>query len=122
MNCDCLNDCGDDDRLKTGKVQPCEHMAKRLERQRLISEQVATITHLRQIYGADNIFELIEKMHAEIVRLDAVQRSLFAQREGLRSIGQEPHPPTRHCMCNECKPSFEDDPALGPDGIQGGAA
>jgi len=66
MNCDCLNDCGDDPDLKTGKVQPCEHMAARLERQRVISEQVATITQLRNIYGADNIFELIEKMHAKV--------------------------------------------------------
>ena len=41
-------------------------MAARLERQRVISEQVATITNLRKIYGADNIFELIEKMHAEV--------------------------------------------------------
>ena len=83
MNCDCLNDCGDDDRLKTGKVQPCEHMAARLERQRVISEQVATITQLRNIYGADNIFELIEKMHAKVFAAIHVEKLKLASGEAI---------------------------------------
>lgn len=70
MNCDCLNDCGDDPDLKTGKVQPCKNMAVHLERQRVISAQVATITKLREFYGADNIFELIDKMHAKVTAFE----------------------------------------------------
>jgi hypothetical protein len=27
--CDCLNNCGDDERLKSGRVTPCPHGAKR---------------------------------------------------------------------------------------------
>lgn len=37
-NCDCLNDCGDDERIKTGKVTPCPHGAKRIAENRQIEE------------------------------------------------------------------------------------
>lgn len=67
MNCDCLNDCGDDDRIKSGKVKPCEHMAARMEHDRMVSQQLGTITTLRSTYGADNIFDLIEKLHAAVL-------------------------------------------------------
>ena len=70
MNCDCLNDCGDDDRLKTGKVQPCPHMQVRLERERVVTQQLATITSLRQTYGASNVFELIEIMHQKLIAFE----------------------------------------------------
>lgn len=110
MTCDCLNDCGDDPWLKdgSGRATPCDKLAARQEHARVISERLATITALRANYGADNVFELIELMHAEVVRLDAVQRSLFAQRGDLHLAARDPHPPTRHCMCDDCKPSFEE--------------
>ncbi len=71
-HCDCLNDCGDDDRVKSGKVRPCENMVARMERDRIVSQQLATITALRATYDADNIFDLIEKMQAEVKRLQGV--------------------------------------------------
>ena len=67
MNCDCLNYCGDDDRVKCGKVKPCENMTARMERDRVVSQQLGTITTLRSTYGADNIFDLIEKLHAAVL-------------------------------------------------------
>lgn len=72
MNCDCLNDCGDDDRVKSGKVKPCENMQARIERDRVVTQQLAIITALRGIYAAENIFDLIEKMQAEVKRLQGV--------------------------------------------------
>jgi len=64
--CDCLNYCGDDDRVEKGNVKPCDHMLTRRERERVVTQQLATITALRQTYGADNVFELVEKMHAKV--------------------------------------------------------
>ena len=72
MNCDCLNDCGDDPDLKTGKVQPCPNMAKHQERERVLAKQVATIFRLSQLYRAENLFDLIEKMHAQITAYKAL--------------------------------------------------
>jgi hypothetical protein len=65
-SCDCLNYCGDDDRVEEGQVKPCDNMLARRERERVVTQQLATITALRQIYGATNVFELIEKMHAKL--------------------------------------------------------
>ena len=39
--CDCLNDCGDDERMKTGRVTPCPHGAKRMAENRLASMGVS---------------------------------------------------------------------------------
>lgn len=79
-SCDCLNRCGDDYRVEKGQVKPCDNMLARRERERVVTQQVATITALRQTYGADNVFELIEKMHAsvearnaDIARLEPLQ-------------------------------------------------
>lgn len=68
MSCDCLNDCGDDPWLKdgSGRAAPCENMLARQERERVVTQQLATIAALRQTYGADNVFDLIEKMHTEL--------------------------------------------------------
>jgi hypothetical protein len=92
MTCDCLNDCGDDPWLKdgSGRAQPCDKLLARQEHARVISERLATINALRANYGADNVFELIELMHAEVVRLDAVQRSLFSQHAAKAKPAQEP--------------------------------
>jgi hypothetical protein len=71
--CDCLNWCGDDDRVGKGNVKPCDNMLAKRERERVISQQLATITELRATYGGENILELIEAMHATVAK----------QREGI---------------------------------------
>jgi hypothetical protein len=35
--CDCLNDCGDDHRLREGSVEPCDTLKRERERQRELS-------------------------------------------------------------------------------------
>lgn len=93
MNCDCLNDCGDDPAVKSGKVQPCENMLARIEQDRLVSKQLAKITELRKVYGASNLYELMDKMQAEVKRLQGVLfeytdfvRDFRAETDAVRSV------------------------------------
>ena len=95
MNCDCLNDCGDDPALKSGKVQPCENMLARIEQDRQVSEQLAKITELRKVYGASNLYELMDKMHAEVKRLQGViifmtdySQSLRTELDAVRAVAR----------------------------------
>lgn len=90
-DCDCTVRCGDDPWLKTGKAQPCDTMLASQEHDRILTQQVALISQLRKTYGADSVITLLEKMNAEIARLDAVQRSLFQQRGDLPVAPEKAH-------------------------------
>ncbi len=73
VTCDCLNDCGDDPWLKDGssRAQPCDNMLARQEHERSMAQQLAMVSRLREAYGAGNLFELIEKIHAAVAARDA---------------------------------------------------
>jgi hypothetical protein len=68
--CDCLNECGDDERVKSGLVNPCIHYLERKENERKVTEQLAKIAALRKIYGAANLYELLDKMQARITAFE----------------------------------------------------
>lgn len=71
MTCDCTARCGDDPQLKdgSGRATPCLNRLDLQERERQVSEQLAKITRLRKTYRADNLYELLDNMQAEVVLL-----------------------------------------------------
>ena len=66
--CDCLNNCGDDPWLRdgTGRSTPCANLLAAQERDKVAGVRVRRLTELRTIYGAANVFDLVEKMHTEL--------------------------------------------------------
>lgn len=47
--CDCLNDCGDDSRVKVGRVRPCDRMAALMARPR-VSDVARSATDPRLVH------------------------------------------------------------------------
>lgn len=72
VSCDCLNDCGDDPQVKTGKVQPCRNMLDQQERDRILGEQLAYIIKMCKIHNAAGYIDLVERLQA---KLDALTPS-----------------------------------------------
>jgi hypothetical protein len=71
VECDCLIRCGDDPWLSDGRSAPCARMKKQLAFERKMHRQMERAAELRKFYGVNSDFELIEKMHSEITRLEA---------------------------------------------------
>lgn len=69
--CDCLNDCGDDPWLKdgSGRAVPCPNLRAYQEEKCKVAAELAKIAELRNTYGAANLYDLLDKLHAEVIRL-----------------------------------------------------
>lgn len=67
--CDCLNNCGDDPRLKTDKVAACEKLKQRREQDLQRALETVRVNLLMPQCGVTTVYDLIEHLHAEVTRL-----------------------------------------------------
>jgi len=71
VQCDCLNHCGDDPWLKDGRSQPCASLLAEQLREKQERPQAEKVVEICNIYGTDNIADLIMIMQSKIEHLTA---------------------------------------------------
>lgn len=70
LTCDCLNDCGDDPALRTGKARPCPSRRDHEHQQAITQKKQAAATLLCQKFGVTNLLDLIQAQDTHIQRLE----------------------------------------------------
>lgn len=68
--CDCLNFCGDDPWLKSGKSTPCKALIDHRHHEKIIQQKQAAATLLCQKFGVTNLLDLILAQDTHIQRLE----------------------------------------------------
>lgn len=71
VTCDCLNQCGDDPWLHdgSGRATPCKNRLAELAETKRLADQGTRVHQLMKHYATDSVYDLIEKLHAEVTRL-----------------------------------------------------
>ena len=85
----------------------------------LIAEHLSGTYHCTRVWSAWGVgtmtqddFEPVDESDTPGEIADAIIAKLNADRTQSAQAVAEPHPPTRHCMCADCLPSFDDTEAL----------
>ena len=70
LTCDCLNDCGDDPALRTGKAKPCPNRRDYEHRQAITKKKQDAADVLCQKFSVTNLLDLILAQDTHIQRLE----------------------------------------------------
>jgi hypothetical protein len=70
LTCDCLNQCGDDPRLRTGKSKPCPTLRDREHQEKITAQKQAAATLLCKKFNVTNLLDLILAQDTHIQRLE----------------------------------------------------
>lgn len=70
LTCDCLNYCGDDPALATGKSKPCTSQQDRMHKDAIKQKKQASADILCQKFGVTNLLDLVEAQATHIQRLE----------------------------------------------------
>jgi hypothetical protein len=70
LTCDCLNDCGDDPDLYTGKAKPCPNRRDYEHQQAITQKKQDAANVLCQKFGVTNLLDLIQAQDTHIQRLE----------------------------------------------------
>lgn len=79
LTCDCLNDCGDDPALRTGKAKPCPSRRDRLHQESIRKKKQEAADVLCQKFGVVNVLDLVETQNTHIQRLQDALLSMLEQ-------------------------------------------
>ncbi len=70
IECDCLNHCGDDHRLSSGKVRPCQTLIDFQRQRDIAKKQLEARLVLHSRFNTSKIEELVVAMAAHIAQLE----------------------------------------------------
>lgn len=73
LTCDCLDWCGDDPHLRTGKSKPCQKMRDREHHEAILKKQQAAADLLCQKFGVTNVLDLVQAQDTHIQRLEGLR-------------------------------------------------
>jgi hypothetical protein len=74
LTCDCLNYCGDDPALRTGKAKPCPSQRDRMHQDAIKAHKQAAADVLCQKFGVTNLLDLVQAQDTHIQRLTSQKR------------------------------------------------